>query len=151
MNLVRWQSLTSPKSTVMSLCGISIKCSLDAHFTTRFGNCLLRVLILCKMSCKLTSALQYLWSWSLLFLPKNHLRYPTTRFLLIQTPWVSYPLFSSSNLILVPLLSAAHSLGSLNLMRSCYKLQFFKYYYFVFVLAVFFRGRAKAEIWPTIF
>lgn len=141
------QSLALPKSTVMNLYGISIKCSLGARFTTRFGNCLLRLLILCKMGCKLTSALQWLWFCPLLFLTKNHLIFPITRSLLIQTPWVSYPLLLHRPWSLFhSILSAAHGLGSLNLMRNRYKLQFFKYYCFVFVLPVFFRGRAKAEI-----
>lgn len=127
----------------MNLYGISIQCSSGAHFNTRFGNCLLRLLILCKMGCKLTSALQWLWFCLLLFLTKNHFSYPITGSLSIQAPWLSHPLFLHHPRSLFH--SAAYDLGSLNLMRNRYKLQFFKYYYFVFMLAAFLRGRAKAQ------
>lgn len=123
----------------MNLYGISIEYSWGAHFTTRFGNCLLRLLILCKMGCKLTSALQWFWFCLLLFLTKNHLSYPITGSLSIQTPWLSNPLFLHCPWSLFhSALSAAYDLGSLNLMTNWYKVQVFKYYYFVFVLAEFF-------------
>lgn len=105
---------------------IQLRCPL--HLTTRFGNHLLRLLILCKMGCKVTSALQ--WFCLLLFLTKNLLSYPITRPLLIQTPWVSYPLFLHHPWSLLhSAFSVAHGLGSLNLMRNRYKLQFFQFYY----------------------
>lgn len=126
MNLVRGQSFALPKSTIMNLYGISIECSWGAHFTTRFGNCLLRLVILCKMGGKLTNALQWFWFCLLLFLTKNHLSYPITGSLSIQTPCLSNPLFLHCPWSLFhSALSAAYDLGSLNLMTNRYKVQVF--------------------------
>lgn len=94
------------------------------------------------MGGKLTNALQWFWFCLLLFLIKNHLSYPITESLSIQTPWLSNPLFLHCPWSLFhSALSAAYDLGSLNLMTNRYKVHVFKYYYFVFVLADFFFQR----------
>lgn len=77
---------------------MQLRCPLP--FTGRFGNCLLRSLILCKMGSKLASALQ--WFCLLLFLQRisqlSHHQIP-----LNPNPLGLLPTFPSSALILVPL------------------------------------------------